>query len=99
MGFRLGANVEETVTPEPLRVKAPEIVDELKRDIEEGARKHCYELRSPKACISLSDFLREEREDFSKSAKVMLDCCENLKNATCCWESAILRMNGFEKTK
>jgi len=97
--FRLGANPEEPVAPEPLRVKAPEIVDELKINMEAGAKKHCYEMKSPKACINLSDFLRDEKKDSPRAAQVMLDCCEKLQNSTCCWESAILRMNGFEKTK
>ena len=49
--------------------------------------------------MTLADFYRERKQDLAAAARTITDCCERLKNASCCWESGILKANGFEKTK
>ena len=69
-----------------VRISAPEIVSDIKSAMENGAKKFCFEKGNPNACISLSDYYREVKK-FPDAAKVIIDCCQRLKNPICCWES------------
>ncbi|CBY20827.1 unnamed protein product [Oikopleura dioica] len=96
--FILGNGAAQKLEPEEVRVEGGDAVRELKRSMLEGTKNHCYQKQRPQACMTLADFYRERKQDLAAAARTITDCCERLKNASCCWEAGILKANGFEKT-
>jgi len=69
--FKLGSSPKESEV-EPIRINAPEVVEEIKSAMEKGATTHCYEKANPIACLTLSDFFRDDKKDIPKAAKERL---------------------------